>query len=200
MVADKKLVIETYPVLKKLFEYDRLGEEQAMNGTLLIGRAPHIAPLAWLHSIYPPLSENQLRQIEHSIKISIPKQYRMFLSTTNGLNFFNTTLSLYGLRSNFKRNIQDVWQPFDIVAPNTIEKPLNAAKDDFIIGTYDWDGSYVYIDSKFERVHLCHRENSTSLYSWESFDAMLELEINRLIRLFDDKGKTFHEEKSTLPL
>jgi hypothetical protein len=199
MPADKNLVIAKYPILGRLFEYSHLGEQLMPNGTLLIGKAPHIAPLAWLHSIYPPLLGNDLNEMEKRLGHAIPGPYRRFLIATNGINIFSTTLSLYGLRYNYKRNIEDVWQPFDIVTPNTIEKPGNAGDNIFIIGSYDWDGSYLYIDSKSGKIHLCDREDARSNYSWDSFYAMLESEINRLITRFDKEGKVLNEDESTLP-
>ena len=190
----------SYKVFELLRKYKYLGERILEDGTLLIGKAPHIAPLAWLHSIYPALKSNEIEFLETKLGTSISLDYKRFLTSSNGLGVFNTTFSLYGLRRNYNRTIDDVWQPFNIITPNTLEKPDNAKRTDFIIGGYDWDGSRLYIDTETNVVHLCDREDITTLYRWESFDKMLESEIHRLVKLFDSEGKEIDETKSTLPI
>jgi hypothetical protein len=72
-----------------LFKFKDLGEEFARNGTMLIGRAPHIARLAWLHSIYPVLNDQEIAVLENEVKTRIPPPYREFLTTSsNGLGLF----------------------------------------------------------------------------------------------------------------
>src|ERR1700744_5011257 len=112
-----------YDILEILKGYSKLGEKLLENGTLLIGRAPHIAPQAWLHRIYSPLLEDDIVTLEKSLKIDIPISYKKFLSISNGLGVFNTTIAFYGLRNNYRRNVIDVWQPFDILTPNILERP-----------------------------------------------------------------------------
>ena len=139
--------------LSILKSYNYLGEKMLSDKTHLIGKAPHIAESAWLHSIYPALTDIQINELEKKLKTSIPNDYIDFLKITNGLNVFNTTFSLFGLRKNYKRSSDGVWQPFDILTPNNEEKPRNANENVFIVGTYDWDGSYVYIDKKTNKTH-----------------------------------------------
>jgi hypothetical protein len=187
-----------YKILNQLKQFEYLGKNILDNGTLLIAKAPHIAPYSWLHCIYSPLSSQDINLIENKIG-EIPNEYKNFLLVSNGLGVFNTTLSLYGLRRNYKRTIDDVWQPFNIITPNTLEKPSDSNDDIFIIGSYDWDGSYIYVDKKSNKTHLCNRYSVTSLFEWRSFNDMLEKEIMRLITLFDKNGKEIDENKSTLP-
>jgi len=188
-----------FPSLDILKSYNCLGERHLEDGTLLIGHAPHIAPQAWLHCIYPPLSDKELCDLENELNESMPDSYRLFLKNTNGLNVFNTTFNLYGLRKNYKRDVVSVWQPFDILTPNRLERPGNAKRNFLFIGSYNWDGSLLYIDRNFGNVHVCNRDDSTSLFQWANFDEMLDSEIKRVVTLFDDKGKTYNEDKSTLP-
>lgn len=188
-----------FKVLEKLIAYSYLGEKTIGSGTILIGRAPHIAPQAWLHSFFDPLTENEIQLLEGLLTTVIPDQYKEFLMVTNGLGIFNTTISLFGMRRNYGRSVDAVWQPFDIVIPNKNEKPPNAKINIFIIGSYDWDGSYLYIDSKTNKVHMCERGDSTSLYEWSDFYTMLESEIKRLVSLHDKAGKELFPGESTLP-
>jgi len=190
---------KTNQVLEILKSYHHLGEKLLKNGTLLIGKAPHIAPEAYLHSIYKSLTETEIIETEKILKQTIPEDYKEFLCVSNGLNIFNTTLSLYGRRTNYSRSIEDI-QPFDLDISNNYEKPLNADQNMFIIGSYDWDGSYLYIDKNDNTVHLCTGENAESLFQWKNFAEMLLSETNRLIKLFDKNGEEIDSSKSTLPV
>ncbi|MES2108972.1 MAG: SMI1/KNR4 family protein [Bacteroidota bacterium] len=188
-----------YGVLGKLNRYKTLGEQRLEDGTLLIGRAPHIAPQAWLHSIYPPLTIDDLAGLATAINAEIPEAYRTFLQHYNGLKIFNTTFCLYGLRRNSGRSVNSVWQPFNIIITNTLERPKGATMNMFFIGGYDWDGSLIYIDNNTGEVHLCDGETVASTFKWPGFEEMLDAEISRLITLFDDGGKALDEDASTLP-
>lgn len=182
-----------------LKRYNYLGEKLLHDGTQLIGKALHIAPQAWLHCIYPPLNSDDIAVLEKELNQQIPDVYKQFLRISNGLSVFNTTLSLFGRRCNYRRSADDVWQPFDIVRSNTIEKPKNASENIFIIGCYDWDGSYLYIDANDSSIHLCETDDVKSLYEWKSFEDMLYSEVNRLTNLFDANGKEIDDEQSMLP-
>lgn len=190
-----------YKAVGLLNDFNYLGEKHLDNGTVLIGKAPHIAPLAWLHTIYAVLNEEEIGLLEKKLGCVIPFIYKNFLQTTNGLNVFNGTLSLFGFRKNYNRTVDNILgQPFDIIVPNVLERPYNAKGNVFIIGSYNWDGSYLYIDTKTNKVHLCERNDATSLLQWPDFETMIEREIPRLISLFDKEGKEIDEAKSTLPI
>jgi hypothetical protein len=186
-------------VIDLLLQFDYLGKKNLDSGTILIGRAPHIAPEAWLHRIYNSLTYFQIEQLQSDCKHQIPLSYQQFLLKSNGLAVFNTTLSLYGMRGNYIRDIADGWQPFDLISPNTIERMSNATENMLIIGSYNYDGSKLYIDSITHKVHLCDRYNAASLFEWKSFDVMLEQEVKRLITLFDKDGKRINKGFNPLP-
>jgi hypothetical protein len=194
---NKDMINKSLNILKT---YAYLEDDRLEDGTLLIAKAPHIAPLAWLHCIYAPLKNEDILIFEKEIGKEIPNEYGNFLKISNGLSVFNTTLSLFGKRNNYKRSIDAAWQPFDLVLPNTHEKPYNATGNEFIIGCYDWDGSYLYINRENKTIHLCKNDDIKSLYEWESFEDMLYSEIRRLVELFDSKGKEKDINKSTLPV
>jgi hypothetical protein len=81
--------------------YRKYGTELLENGTELICKTPHIAPLAWCHQVYPPLDEKYIYELELEMRINIPKDYQDFLKETNGTKLFNSGLKLYGMRFNF---------------------------------------------------------------------------------------------------
>ena len=137
-------------IRQRLSKYEKLGTEKQSNGTELIGKAPHIAPLAWLHSIYKGLSNEEISKLEQELETDIPKDYKEFLKFSNGLHIFNTTFCLDGLRTSYNR-IKEIENrlPFSILTTNLYERPKNAKDEYFFIGGYDWgNGSHLYINKK----------------------------------------------------
>ena len=188
-------------VKKELFKYKNLGEEISQNGTLLIGRAPHVAELAWLHEIYPVLNDADIVNLEVELNTKIPEDYKFFLQHySNGLGVFVSKFSLYGLRKELGRSIEASRQPFSPVISNIDERAENAKPSYFFIGTYSWDRSKLYIDAETGIVHYCDRWDATSLYQWNSFSQMLLSEIKRLTNLFDENGIIINKDLHTTPV
>ncbi|TCN59861.1 SMI1/KNR4 family protein [Flavobacterium circumlabens] len=189
-------------VLKKdLYKFEDLGVQKSENGAILIGKAPHIAQLAWLNKIYPILSDKDIVLLGKELKREIPKDYKLFLTNfSNGLNIFVSTFSLYGLRKELGRSIEASRQPFSIFTPNLKEKPKNAKENYFFIGGYNWDGSKLYIDSVTNKVHYCAEWDATSLYKWNSFEEMIVSEVKRITSLFNEKGVVLNINKHTTPI
>ncbi len=189
-------------IKKELFKYKRLGEETVPEtGALLIGHAPHIAREAWLHKIYPVLSNNDITSLETNLQTTIPTVYKYFLQQySNGLNLFVAEFSLDGLRKELGRSVAASRQPFDLSIPNIDERPDNARDSYFFIGGYSWDCSKLYIDKETNKVHYCDRWDATSLYEWNSFEEMLLSEIKRLSSLFDEDGVIINKGLHTTPV
>ena len=148
-----------------------------------------------------PLKEEEILYMEQEKSIKIPITYKNFLmNLSNGLDIFNGTLTFYGYRKHYKRDESLLFQPFALEITNVYERPEFSKDNYFYIGSYDWDGSKLYIDTDTNHVHLCKRENSTSLYEWNSFEEMLSSEIDRIFSLFTDDGRQIDENQSTLPI
>jgi len=184
-----------------LYRFESLGIEKSQNGAILIGRASHIAPLAWLNCLYPVLENEEILLIEEKLGTKIPEDYKFFLSNfSNGLGIFVSVFSLYGLRKDLVRSIEASRQPFSIFTTNLIEKPKNSKDSYFFIGGYNWDGSNLYIDKQTNKVHYCDRWDATSLFEWNSFDEMIVSEVKRITNLFDKKGVILDENRFTTPI
>lgn len=183
-------------VLQVVDQARRFGSRTLADGTLLAGHVPHVAPEAWFHQVFPPLSEADVVQLEREIlRRAIPPAYRAFLTgCSNGLRLFSGSLSLYGLRRNYIRTGDAVWQPFAIETPNLYERPRDASNSCFFIGGYNWDGSRLYIEG--EEVFRCSRRSAEPLDRWEGFWDMLLRETERLSMLFDENGR---ERDSSVP-
>jgi hypothetical protein len=177
-----------------------LGEEQLPNGTRLIGKVPHVAPEAKLHLIFPGLTEKDVDYMEAELGVDFPNVLTVFYFAHNGISLFSGSLSIYGLRRNYDRTGDNVWQPFDILVTNTFESPEDLKTNNILIGGYKQDGSRLCIDCSNGKVYRCSRESAKPLNEWSSFDEMILQEAQRLSKLFDDQGKLIKEVKSTLPL
>lgn len=189
-----------YNKIKELiYKFQDLGIENSRDGAVLIGRAPHIAPRAWLNTMFPALKENEVEILEEQLKTNIPNDYKDFLlNFSNGLNILTSTLSLDGFRWHLNRDA-DFRQPYSIVTTNVFERPDNAKDSYFFIGGYNWDGSHLYIDKKTNTVHCCERWDATSKIQWAFLDEMLLSELKRLYQMFDDEGRDLDENKQTIP-
>lgn len=188
-------------VKKELSKFENLDVEKSENGTILIGRAPHIAKQAWLHSIHSVLNEQDIFKLEGELNTDIPKDYKWFLlNCSNGLKIFVSKFSLYGLRKELGRSIEASRQPYSLSIPNIDERPENAKNSYFFIGGYSWDGSKLYIDKETNEVHFCARRDATSLFKWASFEQMIVSEVKRITKLFNDKGVIIDEYLFTTPI
>lgn len=182
--------------------YSHLGTKKVeTTGAFLIGHAPHIAPEAWLNSIYSCLSEQETSDLELLLGTNIPYEYRYFLQNiSNGMNVLVDELCLFGKRTNYTRTSFDATrQPFNL-RDALEEKPHNSTPEMFLIGGYSWDGSKLYIDKKDNKVYYCQRYDCTPLKSWDSLSNMLQSEVERLYNLFDTNGKQINENEPTTPV
>ncbi|HXJ61224.1 MAG TPA: SMI1/KNR4 family protein [Verrucomicrobiae bacterium] len=184
-----------------IIQRDRgLGFRELPNGTQLIGRVPHVAPNAWLHELFPPISDTRIDGVQSEIGMLIPEAFRDFLSLGNGIRLFSGSVSIYGVRENYERGEDAVWQPFDLVAPNTVERLRDAKNSYLFVGGYpEGRGSYLYISNDDQKVYRCSRQSCEPLNRWESFPQMLLTEARRLATLFDRNGRRLDSSKAVTP-
>ena len=178
-----------------------LGERRLKNGAQLIGHVPHVAPEAWLHAMYPPIHDFEIRELESQIGIHFPEEFSDFLNLCNGLSLFSGELSIYGRRESYSRtDLDDVWQAFDIVTPNTLERLRDAKPTYLFVGGYPCGkGYYVYIDTSNGAVARCTRRSAHALATWKFFPEMLLSEAIRLSHLFDSRGMLINPDEPTVP-
>lgn len=190
----------TEEIEKLIYRFENLGIEKSKNGAILVGKAPHKAPQAWLNEIYPVLNDSEINQLEKDLNTQIPFEYKDFLlNFSNGLSIIVSTLSLDGLRKQLGRDVESSRQPYSLDTINLYEKPKNAKEGFFFIGGYDWDGSHLYIDKEINLVHCCERWDSTPRATWSSVEEMLISELHRIYKLFDEKGIELNENIPTIP-
>ena len=181
---------QVFTILKKA---SALGELKTAYGTTLLGQVPHVAPNAWLHQLYQPLTSSEVAILESDVAIPFPEAFREFLELSNGVKVFSSGLSIYGFRDSFERSSGEGWRPFSIVSPNLHSRPAGLPKDDLIIGSItEKESFYLCMNSKRETVFRCRREDAIPLETWASFGEMLLWEVRRLDALFDTLGRKRH--------
>lgn len=186
-------------VLKELEKAARFGEDVAESGARLIGHTPDRGSHAYLHVIYPPISMNELAGLERELGRKLPTAYHEFLSSVaNGLNIYAGSLSLYGLRKSNARLLENR-QPYSIVRPNQYEKPEGLADECVLIGTYDWDGSKLFMTETGQVCRCPRYEAAPVLNRWRNLSDMLSVEVKRLSKHFDETGREIDEDNPTTP-
>ena len=167
----------------------RLGERALPNGTELIGHVPHVAPDAWLHTMFAGLTEDEVAKVESEAGRSLTAEHRRILAAHNGLMLFSTALSLYGLRHSNVRVGDAARQPFGIRVPNGPERVPGAPKTWVYVGGYSSDGSQLCVDFTTSHVYRCARYSAKPLKEWPNLISMLNEEATRISSLFDENGR-----------
>ncbi|WP_405207162.1 SMI1/KNR4 family protein [Aquimarina sp. LLG6339-5] len=186
-------------IISELEPYKKYGTIIQENGTELIGKATHIAPMAWLHSLFKGLEKQEIEKLETELNTEIPNRYAEFLKFSNGLQLFNTTLSFHGLRKSYDRVTEiNARNPFSLTDLN-YERPLNSKPDYFYFGSYFWDGSLVFIDKSDSKIHRCDRDDSKPLNTWNDFNDFIKNEIIRIKSLHKENGTEKNPDESTIP-
>ena len=163
-----------------LMRFSHLGVTHSKNGALLIGKAPHIAEFAWLNVMYPCVTEAEVCDLEKRLGVAIPEVYKDFLmNVSNGFDIMNCTLALHGCRTSYDRSDLDSW---------------------YLLGTYEYDGSKLYLNTLDDKIYYCDRYDATPLKAWDSLSAMLTSEIERIFGLFDADGRIFSRMAPTTPV
>lgn len=184
-----------------LMRFSHLGVTHSKNGALLIGKAPHIAEFAWLNVMYPCVTEAEVCDLEKRLGVAIPEVYKDFLmNVSNGFDIMNCTLALHGCRTSYDRSDLDSWYPFNLEDVQKYERPKNATPEMFFLGTYEYDGSKLYLNTLDDKIYYCDRYDATPLKAWDSLSAMLTSEIERIFGLFDADGRIFSRMAPTTPV
>ena len=186
--------------MKLLYEAKCLGYRELNNGAHLIGHVPHVAPKAWLHTVYSPLSEAHILELENNIRISFPYSFISLSKLSNGLRIFSDTLSIDGYRLSYNRVGDEAIQPYSILTQDLDERPKDSRVSFLYIGGYFTnDGSSLYIDNDTDMVYRCTHKSSQPLNQWNNLWDMLLSKTIRLSKLFDSNGKQINPKQPLIP-
>jgi len=186
---------EQINTLIKLRKWSHNGVKKASNGATLICHVPHVAPQAWLHTIYAGLTDKNMDVLQENIGGILPKDYVDLLKCTNGINIFSDSLSIWGMCTSNARRGDEAIQPYDLVSLN--EEKIGRIPDTWLaFGSYSWDGSTMIYDfSKSKcKVFRCECDSITILQEWPDLWTWLDSEIERLSLLFDKNGIEYDED------
>lgn len=185
-------------ILQYFDKYKILGSVISVNNTKLIAKAPHIGEEAWLHELYVGLTVTELKSLEEELGTSLPNDFKSFLSISNGLAFFITTLSIYGVRRTNSRDYE-IREPFSIISKNKNEKPISLSQNQVLIGSYYGDSSKLVLDTLSGKVLRYDKSYTNIRNTWDSFQKFINVELPRIDACFDSKGIIQTELKNTLP-
>lgn len=176
--------------------------ERIPGGGLLIGKLPPrpdgLFGRAFLHSIYSPLSKQELDLLAEAVGKPIPAELGDFYLKANGMHLFCSSISISGLRLSLSRD-PNVRLPVSLQYGNVLD-PLEVVDDRFsdqaswlCFGFYsDGAGRQLLIDTNDgprSKVYLTPRfQAGPVLYSWSSFEEFLSSEVSRLSSLLSTRG------------
>lgn len=144
-------------IFTKVLEFNRISTS---DGATLYGEFLWSGRKNYFLEKYSASNSNDIK----SLNMAIPQVYEDFLLLSNGLNFMNDALALYGIKKNFDRNVKGLFQPYSLILPNIDERIRDSKSSFFYIGAYGWDGSRLYIDIENNKVFRCSRKSSKPLH------------------------------------
>lgn len=136
-------------VIEVVDSYAGGGERRLETGTRLVCPAPDIAPLAWLHVLFPGLNEGEVASLEVALRCNFPADYRDFLMHTNGIFLFAYRTKIFGIRHGYSRTGDEAWQPHDLIHHNgKYEVPNGTPESHFYFGSTCFGGKWCFFDSR----------------------------------------------------
>lgn len=186
-------------IMGVILEAERLGSQQLSTGVRLIGHVPHVAPEAYLHSLYPALDDEQVVSLEQQVGRSLTSELKKFLGRANGVQLFSDAFTIEGLRHSYVRIGPESHQPYSMSTANIPERPRDADPSIVFFGGYEWDGSALGMSPDSPVVYRFERGSTKVLNQWASFSEMLLSEVHRLSKLFDNEGRRISADTPTTP-
>ena len=189
---------------ENLLRWESLGSKKVPNGAYVVGHIPDLGIEAYLHTLYPPLNDEDIRSLEAIIERPLPQDLKDFYKCSNGIHMFSGSLSFSGLRGHYSRTFDqnafdNARQPFNLADSNIFERPRGSKESFVYFGFYHWDGSQLAMCPESPEVYLCAPRSSQILLTWPTFDEMLTSEVKRLALLFGKNGKEIDEDVPTIP-
>lgn len=149
------------------------------NEAIRLEPLPMVGEHAYQHVLFPGLSLDEIDNALFAAGLTVPQSFRRFLSEINGMILFQGGLAIYGVRGEISRD-PDVRKPFDVIEANTLGRPLQSAEDDFFIGSFDQDGSRLFLRGQESQVFRRPRKSAEVMARWPDIESMLSSEIERL--------------------
>ena len=181
-------------VVVPLETWSCLGEKTNAMGNRLIGHVPHIAPKAYLHTIFAPTDSEEYNDFEHRLGRPVPSLLKRFLSLANGMGLFVDSIRIMGFVPYQKKFESHPYNyPSNILIPNSTARIKGLLEESVVVGWYKWDGSYASIEPGGQVVRFDARGHGGILQTWSDFDSWIMSEIVYYSQFFDKQGKMIGE-------
>ena len=179
-------------VLTMISRWSPKGEQLLSSGVRLVCPVPHVAPEAWLHVLFPPLTKPEIEEMEKQLHALLPDDFKNFLLSANGLEMFAYTISIWGIRKSLERAGDEAWQPFNLTSHNDEADRPDGSPDAVIYfastnGGDSW--CFFEFDENNYRVGKTDRDNFQPTAYWPNFDAWLRDEMESIETVFDSEGR-----------
>lgn len=194
-------------VMSRLERWRAGGWVEHSGGGLQVCHTPEEGPQAYLHWLYPGLSEERLAATEVAYDRPLPPEYRRFLAWANGLSLFAHHFGLNGShvrgdgRELIDRSGEGIGQPISLDHGNRYGWPANAPYTSWVIGAisgYSGQGSLLL--NQAGEVRLCAKEDADDVAAvWPSLDELFLGEFERMGAMVDDCGRLTAPDEQFLP-
>lgn len=170
------------------------------NDVPMICHVPQVAPFAYLHVLHAGIDIQAIYAYEREEGVRFPSEVVGYLQEFNGLSLFSGALHLNGLRRGMIKREIGVRLPFDMRDDNQVGSVRDAHDHDFVIGGYKYDGSLLFLEGDNQQVLRRRADKRVVLNRWSDVSSMLEMEVERLSRLFGRDGYALDPDVPTTPV
>jgi hypothetical protein len=168
-------------VLRPLEMSSNAGDATNELGTRLIGHAPHIAPKAYIHVVYAPLSEVYLHELKGRLGRPVPPEYEAFLANANGMSLFVGEMRVLGYVPLERRASVSVYHyPSNLMIPNVSARLVGLSHGAVVVGWYKADGSYAVVEEGGTVTRFDPKGGGSVMRKWSGFDSWLSSEVGAL--------------------
>ena len=160
---------------------------------------PSIAPYAYLHTIYAPVTVDALATFAAGLEI--PDEWISFLKIQNGAEMFSNALSLYGVNDPHQlidRSANYSQAAFSLLKVNG-HSVLAGFPDYLQIGNYGYNAARLLLSRRDGLIRVVSRSGSETLASWPKLETYFSDELGRLSSLYSSSGILLVEKRLTVP-
>jgi len=174
-------------IIEQLKKWESNEDAILQNGTMLICRIVHATPLNYLHRVYSPLNTLEIEKIETLLKIALPNNFIDFLLSCNGMDIFNDSVSIFGLRKNKYDGYFDTYfQPKDIIIENL---GRYFQSDYFKFASYRDSYDLFFKYGEQDKVYVKSKQDGVTVLEIDSFYEWLNYSIELFSKHFNRIGK-----------
>jgi|GEM_PF-3429653 len=165
---------------------------------MFLTNTPHVEPLAYLNILFKPEAHDVQREVAH--ELDLPEPLVRLYSETNGFRLFRTVFA-YGLSPRSGRLISRT-DPFQVSAWDIRHGRRIASQPGtswIAFGGYLARDTSLFIERRSGKVCAARNDDLAVIAEWPSLEEWLQSELDRLVALFDEKGRTTASPAELMP-